>query len=234
MPIEQSNFLVVDDDVLIRTSLSHILTELGHSVRSAEDGFSALCEIRQEIPDILLSDLYMPGMSGFELLSIVRRRFPAIQVIAMSSAFSAGAIPPGIAADAFYEKATNLASLLKIVEAMTHPQRQPSLRDPRTLTPIWIQRNGHDPSGKEYVMIICPECLRTFPQFLEHAQHTVQETGCVYCYSLIHYAIVPPTTSTSASKQMVERTLDARTPKPLNVSGLNDESTKKELSPCAA
>jgi CheY-like chemotaxis protein len=65
-------FLIVDDDPYTRMSLSHIFTELGYSVRRAEDGFSALFEIRQEIPDIILSDLNMPGMSGFEFLSVVR------------------------------------------------------------------------------------------------------------------------------------------------------------------
>jgi len=43
-------------------------------------------------------------MSGFELLSVVRRRFPAIQLIAMSGAFSGDGIPPGVAADAFMKK----------------------------------------------------------------------------------------------------------------------------------
>ena len=57
-------------------------------MRSAEDGFSALEEIRRLTPDVLLSDLNMPHMSGFELLSVVRRRFPAIYAIAMSGAFS--------------------------------------------------------------------------------------------------------------------------------------------------
>jgi CheY-like chemotaxis protein len=79
--------LIVDDEVSLRSSLSQIFTTFGYSVRSAEDGFSALAAMRNEIPDILLSDLNMPGMSGFELLSVVRRRFPAIQVIAMSGAF---------------------------------------------------------------------------------------------------------------------------------------------------
>ena len=106
-----------------RTTLSHIFTELGYSVRSAEDGFSALFEIRQEIPDVILSDLNMPGMSGFEFLSVVRRRFPGIHVIAMSGAFSGDGVQPGVAADAFYEKATGLGSLLQIVEAVTHPER---------------------------------------------------------------------------------------------------------------
>ena len=74
--------LVVDDKECIRVSMSLVLKELGYSVRSAEDGHSALREICRQNPDILLSDLAMPGMSGFELLMNVRHSFPAIQLIA--------------------------------------------------------------------------------------------------------------------------------------------------------
>ena len=119
MPDAKVKLLIVGDDMSIRTSLSVILTGFGYRVRSSADGFSALLELRQELPDIILSDLNMPGMSGFELLSVVRRRFPAIQVIAMSASFSGDGVPPGVAADAFYEKGTSLRSLLRIVEAMT-------------------------------------------------------------------------------------------------------------------
>ena len=75
MPNAKINLLVVDDEPSIRMLMSHIFSQLGHRVRTAEDGFSALLEIRQEVPDVILSDLNMPGMSGFELLSIVRCRF---------------------------------------------------------------------------------------------------------------------------------------------------------------
>jgi hypothetical protein len=66
-------------------------------------------------------------MSGFEFLSVVRRQFPAIFVIAMSGAFSGDDVPPGIAADAFYEKGPNLSHLLQIVQAMTSAERSPPL-----------------------------------------------------------------------------------------------------------
>jgi CheY-like chemotaxis protein len=190
MPIAQMKILIVDDEPSIRMSLSQIFTGSGHSVRSAADGFSALHEIRQEIPAILLSDLNMPGMSGFELLSVIRRRFPAIQVIAMSGAFSGDSIPHGVAADAFYEKGSGLGSLLQIVEAMTHLERSPSLQRSSALAPIWIPTNGHDPSGEAYVMITCSECLRTFPRVLGNDVYLICETVCVHCSSLIHYAIV--------------------------------------------
>jgi CheY-like chemotaxis protein len=213
MPHAQAKLLIVDDDPSLRISLSHIFTELGYSVRSAEDGFSALFEIRQEIPDIILSDLNMPGMSGFEFLSVVRRRFPGIHVIAMSGAFSGDCIQPGVAADAFYEKATGLNSLLQIVEAMTHPER-PTIQLPSRLAPIWIQSNGHDPSGEAYVMIACPECLRTFPQVLGKAISPIYETACVHCSSLIHYAIVQQ--MNPASPQAFQRKPGAVIPMPLD------------------
>jgi len=52
--------------------------------------------IRMNIPNILLSDLNMPGMSGFELLSVVRQRYPSIQVIAMSGSFSGEEVSVGL------------------------------------------------------------------------------------------------------------------------------------------
>ena len=95
-----------------------MFTALGYAVRSVPNGFSALDAIRDEIPDLLLCDLYMPGMSGFELLSIVRRRFPSVRVIAMSGAFSGMAVPPGVAADAFYEKGRRPAVLISCPECL--------------------------------------------------------------------------------------------------------------------
>src|SRR5580658_4974397 len=100
MPCTKASLLIVDDKPAIRASISHLLTEIGYSVRSAQDGFSALRELREEIPDILLSDLNMPGMCGYELMRVVRQRFPSIQVIAMSGAFSGYQVPDGVVADA--------------------------------------------------------------------------------------------------------------------------------------
>ena len=219
MSPKETRLLIVDDDASICGSLSFILAESGYRVRSGSDGFSALVEMRNEIPDILVSDLNMPGMSGFELLSVVRRRFPAIQVIAMSGAFSGDGVPPGVAADAFYEKGTNLESLLQIIEAMTHSERPSSFQHASMLAPIWIPRNGHDTSGEAYVVITCPECLRTFSQTLDKAIWSIRETSCVYCHSLIHYAIVQPTDP--ANPQAFQRKPGTGMPTPLSVPDTN-------------
>ncbi len=79
MPETRAKLLIVDDERSIRSSLSCVLAEVGYQVRTAEDGFSALVEIAKDPPEFLVSDLNMPGMSGFELLAVVRRQFPAIR-----------------------------------------------------------------------------------------------------------------------------------------------------------
>jgi CheY-like chemotaxis protein len=114
----------VDDKECIRTSLSLVLEALGFSVRSAEDGHSALREIRQQNPDILLSDLKMPGMSGFELLINVRRLFPAIRVIATSGSFCGNEVPAGVLADAFYPKGSSVSALLQILRSLPQATRR--------------------------------------------------------------------------------------------------------------
>ena len=110
--------LVVDDKEWIRIAISLVLEEFGYSVRCAEDGHSALREIHLQNPDILVSDLTMPGMSGFELLINVRRLFPAIKVIAMSGSFSSTEVPTGVLADAFYPKGGSVSALLQTLRAL--------------------------------------------------------------------------------------------------------------------
>jgi hypothetical protein len=131
----------------------------------------------------------LPTQTSLTALPPGGKRF-FIQVIAMSGAFSGHAVPAGVAAHAFYEKATSLVDLLQIVNAFTLPE--PYLLDQQRTAPIWITRNGHAPAGTEYVMIACPECLRTFPQVLNETTVLVQHANCLHCHTLIDYAIVQP------------------------------------------
>ncbi len=114
---DHADLLVVEDDPQLRLLMHTLLTQSGYAVRSARDGIAALAEIAKAVPDMVLSDLYMPGMSGFEFLSEVRRTLPHIPLIAMSSAFSGTAVPPGVVADAFYEKASSVHTLLALLES---------------------------------------------------------------------------------------------------------------------
>jgi CheY-like chemotaxis protein len=71
------------------------------------------------LPDLIVSDLQMPRMSGFELLSTIRLQFPAIPLIAMSSAFPSSQVLEGVVADGFYQKGTDPAFLVRLVSSMT-------------------------------------------------------------------------------------------------------------------
>ncbi len=70
-----------------------LLESKGYEVLLAGDGFEGLLALKQSLPDIIISDLSMPNMNGFEFLSVVRRRFPIIPVIVISGQFSGTTVP---------------------------------------------------------------------------------------------------------------------------------------------
>ena len=112
----RGEIVIADDNAVLLGVLAEIFRECGWHVRTARDGFEALQAIQEQAPDLLLSDLQMDGMSGFELLSVVRRRFPSVRVIAMSGSISGSIVPIGLAADAFYAKGdSSVATLLQQV-----------------------------------------------------------------------------------------------------------------------
>jgi CheY-like chemotaxis protein len=186
--------LLVDDDAGIRRTVSLLLQSRGHKVSTAVDGFDALLQLRNNIPALIVSDLNMPQMSGFEFLSVIRRRFPEVLVVAMSGAYSSGeAVPGGVIADAFYAKGEgghNPESLLAIVARLLQNCASNRLAHRQTAAPVWIPRNGKDSTGKPYVVLTCTQCLRSFPLHVSEAVNPeVVETPCIFCQSEVRYVI---------------------------------------------
>jgi len=64
MAMEKGSILVVDDEANARTALAELLRDEGYRVETAADGFKALGKIEEFSPDLLLTDLKMPGMGG--------------------------------------------------------------------------------------------------------------------------------------------------------------------------
>jgi two-component system response regulator AtoC len=77
--------LIVDDDEALRESLELILSAEGYSVLSADCGESALEIIERSPVDVVLCDLRMPGIDGFELMPQIARRLPGVPIILMSA-----------------------------------------------------------------------------------------------------------------------------------------------------
>ncbi|MBI4409491.1 MAG: sigma-54-dependent Fis family transcriptional regulator [Gemmatimonadetes bacterium] len=77
--------LIVDDDARIRASLSRALSQQAGEVFTAESAEKAIASLSAVAPDVILSDVRMPGMSGLELLRLIRERAPSVDVVLMTA-----------------------------------------------------------------------------------------------------------------------------------------------------
>ncbi len=77
--------LIVDDEEMMRNLLGKILSREGYRISSAEDGQGALETMGQEKIDIVISDMKMPSMNGFELLKVIKQEYPEVGVIIMTA-----------------------------------------------------------------------------------------------------------------------------------------------------
>ena len=80
--------LIVDDNEELRTMLGEVLARTGYEVQSTDKAKDALSIIERGRADLLLLDLKMPGVGGFDLLKILRRRHLPIPVIVVSAHIS--------------------------------------------------------------------------------------------------------------------------------------------------
>jgi CheY-like chemotaxis protein len=184
--------LVVDDDESVREVFTVMLQEKGYDVATAKNGFDALLKLKEVvIPDVIISDLNMSEMSGFEFLSVVRRRFPKISVIASSGAYGSRAVPTGVLADAFYAKGEDHPdTLLNSVAVLIQTSSEQASAHQSGSAPVWIPRNGKDSNGIPYIVITCTECLRSFPLNVRTEDNTeVLETPCPFCFNTVKYII---------------------------------------------
>jgi CheY-like chemotaxis protein len=185
--------LVVDDEPSVRESLAASLSDVGYEVNTAENGFDALLQLRRApSPDIIISDLNMPQMSGFEFLSVVRRRFPNIPVVAVSGAYESGdCVPGGVIADAFYAKGWHHPEeLLSTVSKLIQTSAARAMNHHRQSAPVWIPRNGKDSNGVPYIVLTCTECLRSFPlSVMQEGVQEIQQTPCLFCTTPVRYII---------------------------------------------
>ena len=77
--------LIVDDELMMRRLLEKILSREGYQVLSASDGEEALAVLKSETVHLVISDLKMPKLDGFELLRIVKQDYPGVGMIMMTA-----------------------------------------------------------------------------------------------------------------------------------------------------
>jgi len=125
MPTRSDRILVVDDDVNARTALAVLLQEEGYDVEAAADAFKALDTFASFMPDLVITDLMIPGMDGIDLMKKLRALEDPPEVVVMTAfgaaASAVGAMRAG-AAD-YLTKPINFDELLVVADRVLENQK---------------------------------------------------------------------------------------------------------------
>ncbi len=120
VPLEKRSVLIVDDDPLIRRILSTLASKLKAEVIEAPNGEAALVLLSKRLPNLVLLDLVMPVMDGFDTLSVIRStpglsRTPVVLVSAFDDRQNR-AFGKNIGANGFLEKPLDLPRVKRVME----------------------------------------------------------------------------------------------------------------------
>ena len=173
--------LFVDDDERLRNLAKAILESHGYEVLCAEDGFDGLAALKESLPDLIISDLQMPKMDGFEFLSVIRQRFPELPVIVISGEFTGFDVPHSVLADAFFEKTQYTPDRLmaQIAALVRKSPLRPHEGKPKSS--VWIPH-----AQSERVSVTCTNCLRTSSLAAPPASGA-HSFACEYCAFTIQF-----------------------------------------------
>lgn len=124
-----SSVLVVDDDTDILSIVHEVLTLEGLRVRTAANGSEALARVGDEQPQLILLDMRMPVMDGWQFASKLRERYNGwVPVVVMTAAKDAGARAREVQADDFISKPFDIDELVEKVQQ--HMRRTPTSPGP--------------------------------------------------------------------------------------------------------
>ena len=118
-----ASILVVDDDPGIVGFLGLALVDEGYSVRSAANGKDALEQVAQSQPDLILLDMNMPIMDGWEFCQQLRGRgaaYGSIPIVVMTAARDAATRAREVSAQGFLGKPFDLEHLFEMVNTLLH------------------------------------------------------------------------------------------------------------------
>jgi DNA-binding response OmpR family regulator len=120
--------LVIDDDVAITVSLAVVLRAKGYDVVTASDGPTGLARYRVHHPQIVISDIMMPGQAGIDTIDMIRRDSADVRIVAMSGSIETRGgrvrdLACSAGADVYLHKPFEMHELL---DALAH---FPSVRD---------------------------------------------------------------------------------------------------------
>lgn len=119
--------LVVDDDTEIRSTVGALFSGLGYEVATARNGREALDRLARRRPDVVLTDIFMEGMDGLELIDAIRKGYGTTPVAAMSAGrgnFDPLSFASKLGADVVISKPFRCWELVEVIDGLVHAYRQ--------------------------------------------------------------------------------------------------------------
>jgi DNA-binding response OmpR family regulator len=121
--------LIIEDEEAIRFILEKRLSDAGYFVISAEDGIEGLNKLRKENPDLIVLDLMLPGLDGYQICSLIKRdrRYAHIPVLILTARIQQKdyEMAMAVGADAFLTKPFESQVLLsKIAELLKNNKKE--------------------------------------------------------------------------------------------------------------
>ena len=117
--------LVVDDSPDMRTLLQAELQHAGYTVQAADNSRAAVAMQQVFRADVVITDLFMPGGDGFDLIVVFREKFPAVKIIAISAAKPMDtdylALAKEAGAHAIMQKPFRVQAMLTLLRSMAGP-----------------------------------------------------------------------------------------------------------------
>src|ERR1019366_7261095 len=177
--------LLVDDDPSTRELLSMHLQKAGLRAIHAEDGIDALVRLRETVPRVIVTDMLMPRMTGWEFIAVVRRRFPTIPVVVMSESIPIE-FSEHIKPDCWFEK--SMLGFPEIVRTVNYlAQQAPNHIDLPQVISLPIRARW---GSAGYIVLTCPDCLRSFEVASTQENTTPEQTVlCVHCQARVPFLI---------------------------------------------
>jgi len=156
----RGRILIVDDEANARAALSEILHDEGYQTETAADGFKALGKLEEFAPDVILTDVKMPGLDGIAFMDKARAAAPSVVFVVMT-AF--GTISSAVAAvkkgaDNYLTKPLEYEALSAVVERAMEKARL--MQETRQLRDRLRERNAFhhivtdDPKMKEILALV--------------------------------------------------------------------------------
>jgi DNA-binding NtrC family response regulator len=169
--MSKARILVVDDASQARAALSELLRVEGYAVETAADGFKALGKLADFAPDVVLTDLKMPGMDGIELLRKIRSQDVDVCVLIMTGFASVDSAVTAMK-DGAADYLTKPLDLAELTGVLKHELEQLRLRrHTRTVGPARSRSRAPEGVGR------LPELVGDSPAMQQVAATVVQVAG---------------------------------------------------------